>query len=207
MDLSDGVAVRLAALCLDSRGRLTDQLLHDDAVRGGLVLDLALAARLEMTDDSIVVDTTPTGLVPADRLLAAMGAEPERSLDGWLDERRIGLPDVVAPMVESGRWAANRRLLAGRRYVDRRPADTTRDLGRRPAEWSPDWSAQDCCVAAVGAAAGLLDRQSGRPDDVPPALVRATGIDWATVAVVDHLRSAADRYLTQRTVLGTGLGF
>jgi hypothetical protein len=207
VELSNGVAVRVAALCLDSSGRLSDKLLHDDAVRGGLVLDLALVGRLEMTDDSIVVDATPTGFLPADRLLAAIGAEPERSLDGWLDERRIGLPDLAATMVESGRWAVSRRLLGGRRYVDRRPEETLQTLARRPAEWSPDWTAEDCCVSAVGGAAGVLDRQFGRSDDVPPALARATGIEWATTAVVDHLRNAADRYLTQRTALGTGLGF
>jgi hypothetical protein len=61
VDLTGGVAVRVSALCLDSRGRLADRLLCGTAVRAGLLLDLALAGRLESEDDSIVVDGTPTG--------------------------------------------------------------------------------------------------------------------------------------------------
>src|SRR5688572_21663078 len=72
MDLSAGIAVRVSALCLDPRGRLVDNLLADTAVRGGLLLDLALAGRLESEEESIVVDGTPTGFAPADRLLAAI---------------------------------------------------------------------------------------------------------------------------------------
>jgi hypothetical protein len=72
-------------------------------VRGGLLLDLALAARVESTEDSVVVDPTPTGFAPADRLLAAVAVEPERSLDSWLDERRIGLRDVAEARA-AARW-------------------------------------------------------------------------------------------------------
>ena len=206
MQLDDGVAVRVAALCLDSAGRLSDKLLHEAAVRGALVLDLARAGRLEMTDDSIEVDGTPTGFAPADRLLAAVVAEPERSLDGWLDEHRIGLRDVASANVASGRWLLARRLW-GRRYVDRAPEVTAHDLARRPADWSPDWTGSDCSVALVAGAAGLLDRTSGGTAEIPPTLVSATGVGWAATAVLDHLRSAAARYRTQAAALGSGLGF
>ena len=111
MDLSGGVAVRVAALCLDSGGRLAGRVLCGDAVRGGLLLDLALAQRVESTDDSVVVDPTPTGFGPADRLLAAIAVEPERSLDGWLAEKRLRLRDVADAAVTSGRWAAAARTV------------------------------------------------------------------------------------------------
>ena len=62
-------------------------------------------------------------------------------------------------------------------------------------------------MTIVAAAAGLLDREYGSSVDVPPDLLEATGVGWAAGAVVDHLRAAAERYLTQRTALGSGLGF
>jgi hypothetical protein len=206
VELAGGVAVRLAALCLDSTGRLSERLLHDAAVRGGLVLDLALDGRLELTDDSIEIDPTPTGFAPADRLLAAVIAEPERTLDGWLEEHRIGLADVAAAAVAAGRWTLVRRLL-GRRYLDRAQEVTERDLARHPADQTPDWSAADCSVALVAGAVGLLDRFAGGPEAIPPELVPATGVEWAATAVVDHLRAALDRYRTEAAAHGTGFGF
>jgi hypothetical protein len=202
VDLSSGVAVRVAALCRDHRGRLSDKLLHDDAARGALALDLALAGRLEMTEDAVVVDMTPTGFAPADRLLAAIGVEPERSLDGWLEERRIGLADLAPELVASGRWQLERRVLPGRRYLDVEPGDTARDLARLPADWSPDWSAVECCVTLVAGAAGLLNREFGMPENVPPAVVQATGVAWVATAVLDHLSQAAHRYRTEIAGIG-----
>lgn len=85
MELDHGVAVRLAGLCLDGKGRLNERLLASAAVRAGLLVDLGLAGRVESTDDSVLIDSTPTGFAPADLLLAAIAVEPERSLDDWLD--------------------------------------------------------------------------------------------------------------------------
>ena len=70
-DLTGGVAVRTSALCLSADGSLGTFSLWDDAARGALLLDLALAGRLESLEDSIVVDAEPTGFPPADALLAA----------------------------------------------------------------------------------------------------------------------------------------
>src|ERR1700712_5123474 len=134
MELDGGVAVRVAALCLDPNGRLSERLICSTAVRAALLVDLALAGRLESTDDSIVIDETPTGFAPADRLLAAVAVEPERSLDGWLDERRIGLRDVAEANVASGRWEGSHgRLPTSRRYLDRLPEATDHDR-RLPRE-------------------------------------------------------------------------
>jgi len=80
VDLSTGVAVRLAAICLTDDGRLRQFDIWDTAARGALLVDLTRAGRLVDEADSIAIDVTPTGFAPADRLLAAMQVEPERAL-------------------------------------------------------------------------------------------------------------------------------
>jgi Golgi phosphoprotein 3 (GPP34) len=201
------VAERVSALCLETGGRLPDRLLASDAVRAGLLLDLALAGRMTSTEDSIVVDPTPTGYAPADRLLAAIDAEPERSLDGWLEERRIGLRDVVEANVASGRWERRPGLLGLRpRYVDRYPEQTARDLARSGSDWPADASPQDACVTVVAGASGLLDPEFDLPVQPSPALLAATGpAEWLCPTVVEHLRQAHVRYRDQAGALGGGV--
>lgn len=85
---------------------------------------------MESTDDSIVVDETPTGFAPADGLLAAIVVEPERSLDGWLDERRIGLREVADAAVTA------LALVAG---LLRRPAESVAEAyGETPSPPVPE---------------------------------------------------------------------
>ncbi len=198
MELADGIAVRVAALCLDERGRLSDRLICGHAVRGGLLLDLVLAGRVESAADSILVDPRPTGFAPADRLLAAVDAEPERSLDRWLAERRLGLRDVAAAAVAAGRWTVTRPLLRPR-YTDGAPERTAGDRQRSAAADPDGWTPADACVTAVATAAGLR----GTDVHVPAAVLAATGpAEELVAAVVDHLRRTADRY----TVEASGLG-
>jgi hypothetical protein len=201
------VAERVSALCLETGGRLPDRLLASDAVRAGLLLDLALAGRMTSTEDSIVVDSTPTGYAPADRLLAAIDAEPERSLDGWLEERRIGLRDVVAANVASGRWERRPGLLGLRpRYVDRYPEQAARDLARSGSDWPADASPQDACVTVVAGASGLLDPEFDLPVEPSVAVLAASGpAGWLCPTVVEHLRQARARYRDQAGALGGGV--
>ncbi|MET0763963.1 MAG: GPP34 family phosphoprotein [Blastococcus sp.] len=204
MDLPGGVAVRVSTLCLDSRGRLADRLLCGTAVRAGLLLDLALGGRLESEDDSIVVDGTPTGFSPADRLLAAIAVEPERSLDEWLDETRLGLRDVAEANVVSGRWRLRRGPLGfGRRYLDRSPERTALDL-RRPVE-TTQWSPEDACVAAIACASGLGERDTALAEAPPAAVIAAAGrVSWLCTAVVEHLLLTGQRYRSEAGALGAG---
>ncbi|WP_170861085.1 GPP34 family phosphoprotein [Trujillonella endophytica] len=196
--LADGVAVRVSALCLDSQGRLSDLLIASAAVRAGLLLDLALAGRVTQTDDAVEIDAEPTGFPPADRLLAAVVAEPGRPLDGWLDERRLGLADLAAANEASGRWVRRRQLLRRDRYVDRAADQTRRDLARSPEVGGVGLTAQDAAVTAVAAAAGLLDRRRGEPDEPSPGLLAATGdVRWLADHVTGHVTAACWRYRAQ----------
>jgi hypothetical protein len=200
----DAVAVRIAALCLDERSKLRDWLICGPAVRAGLLLDLALAGRIEQTDDSVVIDATPTGFAPADRLLAAVEFEPERSLDGWLEERRIGLRHVVDAAVGSGRWQEWRGPLGiGRRYGDLAEERTAVDRHRLPADEPTGMSPQDAAVTAIGAVAGLLV-PVGSPERPSPAVVTATrDAAWLCEAVVYHLEELRIRYASQTAGMGS----
>ncbi|WP_448623670.1 GPP34 family phosphoprotein [Geodermatophilus sp. URMC 64] len=196
--LTGGVAVRVSALCLDRRGRVADWTICGPAVRGGLLLDLALIGRIEQTAESIVVDETPTGFGPADRLLAAIGVEPERSLDSWLDERRIGLRDLVEANETSGRWHRRRLRFRRDRYEDRSTGQRERDLSRTPLGPTDGWTPEDACVTAVAAASGLLDRDHGLPVRPPaPVVAAADAAEWLCAAVADHLYGTACRLRSQ----------
>jgi hypothetical protein len=206
MDLSGGVAVRIAALCLGEQGRLSDKLLCGTAVRGGLLLDLGLSGRVESAEDSVVIDPTPTGFGPADRLLAAIAVEPERSLDGWMDERRIGLRDVADANVASGRWARRPGPFGfGRRYDDLHAKETERDRGRLSVDDTQPWSRVDTCVTVLATAAGLQDLELWAAGRRPDELLAATGpVAWLAAAVVDHVLAAGARYRAQAGALGAG---
>ena len=206
MNVADGVAVRISAMCLARNGRLVDRLLASDAVRGALLVDLALACRMTSAEDSIVVDGTPTAFAPADRLLAAMSAEAERPLDGWLDERRIGLRDVAEANVVTGRWERRPGLLGLRpRYTDRHIGQTERDLSRSASDWSTDASPEDACVTVIAATSGLLDRELGVGQLPSPAVLAATGdAEWLCPTVVEYLTRTAARYRHQAGALGIG---
>lgn len=215
MELDHGVAVRLAALCLDGKGRLNERLVASAAVRAGLLVDLGLAGRVESTDDSILIDSTPTGFAPADLLLAAIAVEPERSLDDWLDEGRIGLRQVADAAVRSGRWEPLARPILGRtRFVDRAPAQTEADRLRDLSTGTDGWSAEDASVTAIALVAGLVAdadtsvlAQFGEtlPEPVPAAVLsRTASVEWLCDAVTRRLAELRARDLLAATALRAG---
>jgi hypothetical protein len=186
-DLSRGVAVRLSALCLDDRGRLRDYTLWDMAVRGALLVDLALAGRVSAEEDSVVVDATATGFRPADALLAPIAVEPERPLDWWLDNGAVDLADVVADNVAAGRWTVRRRLL-GRRYAVRDGGTAAADAAQDPRGPCDGWDPATAAVVAIADSAGISDAE---PGDASDTVLVATGpVRWLCQSVVQRLAVA-----------------
>src|SRR3954452_19553088 len=110
-----GVAARIAALCLDDDGLLRWDAYLAIAVRGGLLVDLALVGRLDQTEDSIELDPAPLGWPPADRALVELAALDGRSLDWWLWHSEIGPTDVADALVQDGIWEEGERQLSPRR--------------------------------------------------------------------------------------------
>jgi hypothetical protein len=207
------VAARLAALCLDPRGRLTAQLLAADAVRCGLLVDLARAGRVRLAHDSVTVDAVPTGFPPADDLLLAMQFEPERTLDAWFGDHRLGLSRVVDALVGAGRWEAHRRHLGRRRYSVRDQGRVDRDKNLDLSLPASAWTPEDAAVAALGSTAHLVGRFRRLGYVVPPPeitqeLLHAAGPqEWILTAGVDHLRTTRARYLYRDSALSSGGSF
>lgn len=190
MDLTRGVAVRLSAFCLDDdSGRLPAYDLWDVAIRGALLVDLALAGRVVQEEDSVVIDATPTGFAPADRLLAPIAVEPERPLDWWMDRGVVDLADVVRDNLRSGRWTARWTVL-GRRYRVRDQEAREADIvtTHRP---TADWTPATAALAAIGDSSGISDMCPGEPAE---GLLERTGpVRWLCEAVVDHLQAVHRR--------------
>jgi hypothetical protein len=190
VDLTGGIAVRLAALCLDDRGRLRNFALWDDAARGALLVDLARDGRIGHDEDSVTVDGSPTGFAPADRLLAAIEVEPEYSLDWWMAHGGVGMRDLAEACVSSGRWVVRRRL-PGRRFEDVSPEGAA-DRATGPRRPAPGWSPETAAVMLLGLACGAF----GRPEPILPEELGPTGeLRWICEAVTSHLDTAQRRNL------------
>lgn len=189
MSTAGNVAVRLSSLCLDDRGRLRDFVLWDVAARGALLVDLALAGRLAHEDESVTVDVTPTGFDPADRLLAAIGTEPERSLDRWMSHGGVRLGDVAQANLASGRWTDRRGLV--RRQYDDHSDEAADDRARDPRRPDPSWAPGTAAVMAIALSSGAVEPPPDPPDE---ALLALTGdLRWIVDAVVEHLAEAHRR--------------
>lgn len=201
VDLSAGVAVRLSEFCLDDKGRLRDFPLWHDAIRAALLVDLALAGRLVQTADSVVIDGTPTGFPPADRLLAGIAAEDEHSLDWWMAHGEVGLRDIAAENVAYGRWTTRYRLL-GRRYASV-PYDWsgTTDPALDPRH-PPAVDPATASVLALGLSIGATDPPPERPGE--DLLARTGPVRWICEAAVEHLTAAHNRNLALAAALRLG---
>ena len=186
-------AVRVAALCLDGKGRLSGRLVCSTAVRAALLVDLALAGRLEETADSIALDDSPTGTPPLDELLQAVSQAPGTTLDAWLELPRPTLRDLAADAVRTGRWELRRGLFPGARFLDLDADRTAADRARDPADVRPDWTPADAAVTAIAHVVGLRGVTAGWFGDEPADpleddVLAATGpLRWLTTAVTDHL--------------------
>jgi hypothetical protein len=189
-----GVAARVAGLALDDDGGLPDDAYAAVAVRGGLLVDLALAHRLDQDDDSIELDPTPTGRAAADRALDELGALDGRTLDWWLQHSHLGLDDLAAALVADGTWAPlpARPLHRRPRFEVRDTATVERDralLDRSEPVADPGADPSDAAVVAIAVAAGLRGGQAGAAG--PEDRLRRTGpVEWVCRVVVDLLTRA-----------------
>jgi hypothetical protein len=210
VDWSQGVGPRLAALSLDRKGRLTQQLMPSAAVRCGVLFDLALAGRLRLVDDGVEIDVEPTAFPAADDLLAAMRDEPERTLDSWFAERRFGALQVAESLVQVGSWRRHTPALRRARYEPTDAGRRERDLLLDVTRTEPGWEAPDAAVAAFGVTANLLGglRELGlrvSPPVIPPEVLAAAGQHgWLLRSALEHLTAARNRYAWSAGALETG---
>ena len=200
MGFTDGVAMHFTLFCRNDRGRLWRSKLVDAATRGALLCDLAFADRLTDTPDGLEIDPEPTGFAPADKLLAAIVANPGRSLVDWLKAGPGSQPDLVAELVRSGEWTRQHvPLTRARSYDDR--------LGRhRESEQVRLRRAVATGIEPVQATAGLLAQAAAlAPDDIAIGLDRSGPVSWLLDSVLDHLDELRERMERYR-FLGDGTG-
>ncbi|MGY1623573.1 hypothetical protein ACI789_15355 [Geodermatophilus sp. SYSU D00965] len=189
-DWDESVSMRLACLALD-RGRLTDDLVTALAVRGTLLVDLALRGRVRETEDAVEFDDGPTGFPPADRLLA----DGAPSLTELLRRGPVDQEDLAAEHLRRGSWTLRRRW-PGTRYTDTRADRTTAD--ERAEEAPPDrgWTPENAALAAVAGTLGLLSTPRALPTE---ELLQHTGpVRWLVDLVVEEV----DRAITRGRFMG-----
>ena len=88
----DWIAYRLALLIADQRGRFRKSGgPWDRAVRVALLLDLVQLGRVSLLGNGSLVDTTPTGFLPADTLIAYVYEHPTGSMLDLFGSAPIGL--------------------------------------------------------------------------------------------------------------------
>lgn len=194
-DWDDSVSMRLAALALD-RGRLTDDLVTALAVRGSLLVDLALRGQVRDTADAVESDDPPTGFPPADRLLADGAA----SLTDLLRSGPVDQQDLAAEHLRRGSWTARRRLL-GTRYDDHRAERTRADEQLLEDPVREEWAPQDASLAAIAGTLGLLDAPRERaPEEL---LGHTEPVRWLVDVVVDEVH----RMITRGRFMSGAVGF
>lgn len=165
-DWNDAVSMRLACLALD-KGRLTNDLVTALAVRGGLLVDLALRGRLTETADAVEIDPKPSGFPPADKLIAAWAP----SLTELLTEGPVDQYDLAAEHLRRGSWTLKQRLFL-RRYVDHQEDRTRQDEWVTKSRSERDWTPPDAALAAIAGVLGLLPTGRTLPTE---ALLKGTG--------------------------------
>jgi hypothetical protein len=179
-DWRRSLSMRLVALALDGRGRLSDSLVVATAVRGTLLIDLALRDRIADAGEAIEVDPQPTGFEPADRLLAA----PMESLGDLLRHGPVDQRDLAEEHVRRGAW-----LLTGhwprRRYLDREAAQTERDRIALSTNLHRRWDRDDAALAVVALRAALISTDEDQPTE---ELLRASEpVRWLVELTMDEM--------------------
>ena len=189
------MAARIAALCLDDDGLLRWDAYLAIAVRGGLLVDLALAGRLEQTEDSIELDSAPIGWPPADRALEELDSLDGESLDGWLWHSHLGPDDVATALVQDGIWheVGRQTWPRRRRFTERDPEPGLRDIALLEGTRAPE-TVEDAAVLSIIDASGVPDLRDPVPS-TSDLLARTGPVGWVCDLVIAYIgeRRASER--------------
>lgn len=162
----DAISLRLTSLALADSGRLSDDLVLGVAVRGALLVDVALRYPDALDVDAFHEDVRPTGFPPADRLLH----EPGQSPVILLRRGRIDQADLAAEHVAQGSWTQRGSVLR-RRYSDQLTERTQRDASALASSSDRRWQPADAALIAIAGELGVLTTGRARPTG---ELLRAT---------------------------------
>jgi hypothetical protein len=102
--LPDSVTLQISARLIDDKGRLTESVLAERAMRCAILVDLVAAGALDNDADDIEIEHVPDLLPLAERMLADMAERPDQNLVWWAHHHSISLKDAAGQMVELGLW-------------------------------------------------------------------------------------------------------
>ncbi|TYP84838.1 hypothetical protein [Blastococcus xanthinilyticus] len=180
--LRDLATTRLAALCLNRRGRPRGLTYDDHLVRGALILDLAVCGALTDTEDAVELDH---GVAAVHGLadVAAEADEGDTGLQRWLDWGRLGFDEWAGRLVAADVWRLRPWSL---RYPFRSFEDLQRERTEadRATERDGTETPRRLVVLALGSVSGLLGPITGPPSWVLDGLGEAR---WAGELVVERL--------------------
>lgn len=157
------VATRLVRLSLRRDGSLPRSALLASTVRAAVLADLALHGALTDSPSGLGLDTTPTGFTPADNLLAAVAARPDKNAEWWLRRGTDAIHDTVADLLATGVWTRHLTGLS-HHYRDTDPAGARADARNVHAifhDTRPDTPATAVLVGLVGVL-GIDDEPAGQ---------------------------------------------
>jgi hypothetical protein len=181
------VATRLVRLCLHPDGALLRSPLLAATTRAALLADLALHEALTTSASGLGLDTTPTGFTPADNLLAAVAAEPDKTMEWWVRRGTDAVHDVVADLLATGMWTRQLTRFA-RRYRDGDPASVKIDAERvrDVLEGGTPRAASTAVLATLIGVVGTDDHPGGQ-HPIDSDLVACGAAGWLMGELIDYL--------------------
>lgn len=169
----DLVATRVAALCLNKRGRPRGLTYDDHLVRGALILDLAVRGALTHTDDAVELDHSRAVLHGLGDVAAEVD-EGDTGLQWWLDRGRLGFQAWRGRLVSAGVWRLRpwSPLRPFRSFEDseRERTEGDREAGRHPVRSGTE-SPEMLAVLALGSTSGLF----GKIQEPPAWVIEGLG--------------------------------
>lgn len=180
------MTLQISARLIDERGRLTESVLAERAMRCAILADLVTAGALKNDADDIEIKQVP-GLLPlAERMLADMDQRPDENLVWWAHHDGIGLKDAAGQMTELGLWQRHGDHLDLEHHYTW--CDGQGDLARQLcAATADDYDDADHSLVAPNLAvvSGLYGQAPRPPDDAVVAELGRT--NWLIPDLIDYL--------------------
>jgi hypothetical protein len=180
------VTLQISARLIDDKGRLTESVLAERAMRCGILADLVTAGALRNDADDIAIERVPDLLPLAERMLADMADRPDENLVWWAHHDGISLKDAAGQMVELGLWERHGDHLGLEHHYTwcDGQADLARQLCAATAD-SYDDADHGLVAPNLAVVSGLYGHAPRPPDGAVVAELGRT--NWLIPDLIDYL--------------------
>ena len=179
------VSKRLTRLSLGDNGAVPRGPMTTAAIQAALLVDLVIAGAVSSAPTGLFLDTTPTGFLPADRLLSAVVEQPDRPVEFWLRRGPVRMNDMIKVLVEEQIWRRDLRL-SGRRYRDLSISTAEADWARvfTALDGPPDTEAT-AALTVIGTTSGMFGFAESTSVEI--ALAGSGSLRWIVSDLHDYL--------------------